>query len=232
MKIHVLQHVAFEGPAAIADWAADRGHRLDVRRLDLRGAAALPASAEVDALVVMGGPMSVNDHAALPWVVPERRLVRQVIDAGRPVFGVCLGAQFIAAAMGSAVYPSAEKEIGWFEARRVPGDSPFAAELPEVFCPLHWHGETFDLPPGATRLAESPACCNQAFCIGRHVLGLQFHLEATPASAAELVENAADDITGGTWQQAPQAIRNCHAQSAATRPILDALLDRLLGGQA
>lgn len=226
MRLKILQHVPFEGPAAIAEWADSRGHDQSVIRLD-RGEP-VPEPDPEGGLVVMGGPMSVNDTDRFAWIEPERRLIRAMIDRGRPVLGICLGAQFIAAACGANVYPGPEKEIGWFPVRRVHDDG-FGRHLPETFTPLHWHGETFDLPDGATRLAETEAAANQAFQVGPHALGLQFHLEATPDSVRELVEHAGHEIGDGRFEQDPGRITDCEADSRAVQPILFDLLDDLFG---
>lgn len=227
MRIHVLQHVAFEGPAAIEDWAVRGGHA--VTRSRLHEGDTLPGPEAFDFLVVMGGPMSVNDEERYSWLKEEKALVRRAMESGRAVLGVCLGAQMIASAMGARVYPAAEKEIGWFPVRRVTA-SGAGALLPETLTPLHWHGETFDLPAGAARLAESEAVANQAFQLGR-AIGLQFHLEATPESVQELVENAGDEIERGRpFQQDGQEIlaRTGQATSDA-RAILYRLLDSITG---
>ncbi|MBV8903028.1 MAG: amidotransferase, partial [Acidobacteriia bacterium] len=152
------------------------------------------------------------------------------IESGRAVLGVCLGAQMIASAMGARVYAAAEKEIGWFPVSRVPAEG-LGALLPETFTPLHWHGETFDLPAGAVRLAQTDAVPNQAFQLGRTVIGLQFHLEATPLSVELLVENAAHEIQSGKpFQQSPAAIVAQTPQvSTLVRPVLRRVLDHLNG---
>lgn len=222
MRIHVLQHVAFEGPAAIGEWARRRGHI--VRRSRLDAGESLPDVAAFDFLVVMGGPMSVNDEQDCPWLKEEKALVRRTTEAGRPVLGVCLGAQMIASAMGSRVYRGREKEIGWFPVRRVT-DSGMGAVFPAEFTPLHWHGETFDLPAGAVRLAETDAVPNQAFQLGSAV-GLQFHLEATRESVKEMVENAGHEIECGRPFQ--QSAENLLAQTARASVDAQAVLFRLL----
>lgn len=226
MRIHFLQHVSFEGPAAIADWAKEAGHTLSGTHL-YRGDA-LPTVVDFDFLVIMGGPMSVNDERVFPWLAAEKQLVRAAVAAGRGVLGVCLGAQMIASAMGAPVYRAAEKEIGWFPVRRVTA-SGVGAVLPEGFAPLHWHGETFDLPAGAVRLAATDVVPNQAFAIGDRVVGLQFHLEATPESVRELVAGAGDEIRPGErFQQAASDIVAAAAHaSAAVRPVLWALMGYL-----
>ena len=222
MRIHVLQHVEFEGPAAIEDWARRSGHAISRSRLD-KGEA-LPGLAAFDLLVVMGGPMSVNDGHDYPWLKEEKALVRKSIESGHAVLGVCLGAQMIASAMGARVYRGREKEIGWFPVRRVT-DSGAGALFPETFTPLHWHGETFDLPDGAVRLAETDAVPNQAFQFGSAV-GLQFHLEATPESVQQMVDNASSEIESGKpFQQSAQELL---AQTPQASANAQAILYRLL----
>lgn len=228
MRIHYLQHVAFEGPAAIADWAQARGHPLTGTRLDRNEA--LPAVADFDWLVVMGGPMGLADRDRYPWMDAELALIGEAVATGRRVLGVCLGAQFVAAVLGARVYPAARKEIGWFPVRSVPATRSGAfCGFPEEFTPLHWHGDTFELPPGAIHLARGPDTVNQAFQLGRRVLGLQFHLEVTPASVEELVSHCADEIGDGPWEMPADPIRDCGQRCAAVRPVLDEVLAFLEG---
>ncbi|MCS4502564.1 type 1 glutamine amidotransferase [Arhodomonas aquaeolei] len=199
MRAHYLQHVPFEGPERIAEWLEDAGYT--VTGTPLYRTAALPAPDEVDLLVVMGGPMSVNDEVAFPWLAAEKAFVRGIIEAGTPVLGVCLGAQVIASAMGGAVGPGPEKEIGWFPIRGEGGGDRSLFRFPPSVEVFHWHGEALALPPGAVRLASSPVCPNQAFQLGRTVLGLQFHLETTPASARALVEHCGDELVPAPYVQ-------------------------------
>ena len=169
----------------------------------------LPALGDFDWLVVMGGGMSVNDERELPWLVPEKALVRSAIAAGKRVLGVCLGAQMIASALGARVYKNALKEIGWWPITREPAavGHPLGAALPDGSEVFHWHGETFDLPAGAVRLARSSACLNQAIAVGPRVLGLQFHLETTEASARELIAGSVGDLASlGPFVQTPEAM--------------------------
>lgn len=229
MRIHVLQHVDFEGPAAIEDWARRSGHAIRSSRLD-KGEA-LPNIAGFDLLVIMGGPMSVNDEESCPWLKEEKALVRSAIESGRSVLGICLGAQMIANAMGASVYRGREKEIGWFPVRGVTA-SGVGALFPETFTPLHWHGETFDLPAGAVRLAETDAVPNQAFQLGS-AIGLQFHLEATPESVQQVVDNAAHEIESGKpFQQSAQKILSLTPRaSSEAHAILYRLLEHIESGQ-
>jgi GMP synthase-like glutamine amidotransferase len=226
MKMAVLQHVPFEGPAAIADWAAARGISVTVRHL-YRGDP-LPDLAEFDMLTVMGGPMSANDEAVLPWLAPEIARVGDAIASEKIVLGVCLGAQIIAKALGAKVYRGAQKEIGWFPVR-AEAAHPLFEGLPGEFMAFHWHGETFDLPARAERLASTSATPNQAFAVGKRGLGLQFHMEATKESVNALIDHAADEIGNGAYEEKPDAIRAGVGHCALLRPHLDRILDNLAG---
>jgi GMP synthase-like glutamine amidotransferase len=230
MRMSVLQHVEFEGPAAIADWAAGRG--VPVCIFPLYRDATLPALSDIDMLAVMGGPMSANDEARLDWLGSEIALVHEAITAGKTVLGICLGAQIIAKALGARVFPGRAKETGWFPVQRTVGSSPVFDGLPETFTPFHWHGETFDLPPGATLLASSKATEAQAFAVGHHVLGLQFHMEATEESVRALVKAAAHEIGCGPFEQQPGTILANLNRCVKLRPLLGTVLDRLTGCRA
>ena len=129
--------------------------------------------------------MSANDD--LPYLRHEIEILSRAIHEGRPVLGICLGAQLIAKAAGARVYRNPRKEIGWFEIRLTESGAadPLFAGVPPAETVFHWHGETFDLPPGAAWLASSDYCRHQAFRLGRAVYGLQFHLEVTPAMIAQ-----------------------------------------------
>ncbi len=197
-QVQVLQHVPFEGPGSIADWLA--AQRADVGLTRLFADDPMPRADGIGALIALGGPMSVNDEDALHWLRPEKQLVRDAVARGIPVLGVCLGAQLIASALGASVYRGAASEIGWFPVQGVPDAAP-GFQFPPESLVFHWHGETFDLPAGAVRLAGSPACQNQAFRVGRNVVALQFHLETTPANVAALVEHCRGDLVPGPYVQ-------------------------------
>src|SRR5215831_5452610 len=131
MRIAVLQHVEFEGPAAVADWAAARGFPLCL--FHLHRDPTLPSLADFEMLTVMGGPMSANDEARLGWLGPEIALVRDAIAADKTVLGICLGAQIIAKALGARIYPGSAKEIGWFPVQRTAGSHPFFDGVPDNY---------------------------------------------------------------------------------------------------
>jgi GMP synthase-like glutamine amidotransferase len=186
-------------------WLQARG--AEVRYTRFFEEPALPQPSGLDLVIAMGGPMSVNDESSLPWLRREKQFVRDVVGRGIPVLGVCLGAQLIASALGARVYRNPHKEIGWFPIEATPGATD-TFRFPDKCAVFHWHGETFDLPAGAVRLARSVACENQAFQIGRHVIGLQFHLETTPESARALLDNCGDDLVPGPYVQAAAELRS------------------------
>lgn len=204
MRVHYLQHVSFEGPGAVDTWSRRTG--LAVTWTRFHEAWELPDLRGLDLLVILGGPMSVNDGLAHPWLAQERAFIRHAIDAGTRVLGICLGAQLIASALGARVHPNSEKEIGWFPIAGVPSAGNAVYRFPPSFPAFHWHGETFDLPAGAVPLARSAACSQQAFQVGRRVIGLQFHLEATPESVMDLVDHCAGDLTPSRFVQSREAI--------------------------
>ena len=208
MKVHVLQHVPFEGIGSMALWLDEQC--ADVSYTRFFEDHALPQAKGFDLIIVMGGPMSVNDEASLPWLRPEKQFIRDAIEQGVSLLGVCLGAQLIASALGARVYSNPQKEIGWFQIEATPSVAN-TFRFPEKCIVFQWHGETFDLPSGAVRLAKSIICENQAFQIRQHVIGLQFHLETTPESVQAILDNCRDGLLPGTYIQAAseiQAVRN------------------------
>jgi len=180
----VLQHIACEPPAAYEDellaWGA-QAHRVMVDHGDV-----LPDWRDFAGIIAMGGPMGGYDDARLPWLAAERRFIADAVRAGAPYWGVCLGAQLLAASLGAKVYSSPEPEVGVLPVFATPAaaDDPVGAELAPEFMALQWHGDTFELPDGAIRLARSEAYEQQAFVFNR-AYGLQFHLEVDSALATE-----------------------------------------------
>lgn len=199
MRAHYFQHVPFEGLGSIEPWLLDKGYTLS-RTTFYAKDYVFPRLEEIDFLIVMGGPMSVNDENEYPWLGEEIKFIRAYIErwqSRRPLLGICLGAQLIAAALGGPVYANKVQEIGWLEIENQAPPEPGLYQFPAVCTVFQWHGETFDLPPGARQLARSRHCENQAFQFGEKVIGLQFHLETTAASAQELVENCRAELAVG-----------------------------------
>lgn len=204
MRAHFLQHVPFEGLGSIKPWLETNGY--DLTQTRFFDATDLPDPNGIDFLVVMGGPMSVNDEDAFPWLVQEKQFVRGIIESGAPVLGICLGAQIIASAMGATVFPNPEKEIGWFPIEAIAHNDDAILKLPPSATVFHWHGETFDLPQGAIQLAKSNGCQNQAFQLGKSVIGLQFHLETTPESAREIITHCRGELVPSNYIQTAETI--------------------------
>ena len=227
MRIHYLQHVSFEEPDGIAHWADEHNHAITGTRLDAGDP--LPAPDSFDALVIMGGPMGVYETDPHPWLTDEIAFVRSVIDAGLPTLGVCLGSQIIAAALGAKVYPHSQKEIGWFPITLTDAgrDHPFMKDLPNTFTPVHWHGDTFDLPTGATLLASSQATPHQAFAYQNHVLGLQFHVEYTLPAFDDFFNAVQHELTPAPFVQDAATIRHNTTGFAALPEIRNQLLHNL-----
>lgn len=228
MRVHVFQHVPFEGLGAIEPWLAARNATITWTRFFAD--AQVPPPDAYDWLIAMGGPMSVNDEVALPWLRGEKRAIAAAIDAGKTVLGVCLGAQLIASACGAKVMPNREREIGWWPIERVAGADahPIGRAFPKRAEVFHWHGETFELPRGAVHLARSEGCEAQAFALGERVVGMQFHLETTRESAAALVENCPEDLKPGRYVQSGDEISNDPGRFDALRRMLDELLVTLV----
>ncbi|MBP9943320.1 MAG: type 1 glutamine amidotransferase, partial [Desulfomicrobium sp.] len=173
--------------------------------------AELPALSEIDLVIIMGGPMSVHDEAEFPWLVEEKRFLREAIRAGIPMLGICLGAQLLASALGAEVYTNSQKEIGWFDITKVQNSNAF--QFPDTISVFHWHGETFTLPEGAVQLARSAACEQQAFQFNDNVIGLQFHLETTPDSINSMIQNCHSEIIPSTFIQSEEAIQSVKQES-------------------
>ncbi len=227
MRAHCLQHVPFEGLGSIEPWLEKNGYQLTYTRFF--STPEFPNPKAIDLLVIMGGPMSVNDEDEFPWLVAEKQFVREVIESGKPVLGICLGAQIIASSMGARVYPNRVKEIGWLPIHTVDSIDGSTFRFPPSETVFHWHGETFDLPSGAIRLAKSEGCENQAFQLGKSVIGLQFHLETTPESAAQIVSHCRDELTPSPYVQTAERILSASPNRyQSVNLLMDNILDFLI----
>jgi GMP synthase (glutamine-hydrolysing) len=203
MRLLVIQHAACEPPGAYEDELLERGVAFE--RVLADAGEPLPNGRAFDAIVVMGGPMGVNDEGELPWLAREKAWIADAVAGGVPYWGVCLGAQLLAASLGARVARGAQPEIGLYDDVQLTvaaSSDPVFAGAPARITTLQWHGDTFDLPDGATLLASSRAYTHQAF-VWRRAYGLQFHLEASselarswlevPEYAAELVDTLGAD---------------------------------------
>lgn len=226
--IHYLQHVPFEGLGSIESWLVDNGHTLSSTHLYEQEA--LPDITAFDMLIVMGGPMGIYDYHEHPWLKPEKKFIRACIDAGKPVLGICLGAQLIADVLGGKVTRNPEKEIGWFsiEVTAEGRDTAIGQLLAEADDTFHWHGDTFAIPPGAIHLARSDACEHQAFLYDGRVLGLQFHLEVTPAGAAALCSECAHELVPARYVQTANEILAPAGYFQHINQLMQGILSQLL----
>ncbi len=194
MDVLVLQHIACEPPGVYEDVLRERGAEL--HRVEVDDGAPLPPWSGFDAVVAMGGPMSATDDAELPWLRAEKALIADAVRAGTPYWGVCLGVQLLAASLGARVYAGPEPEVGVLDVELTAEGlaDPVFAGLPPAFPTLQWHGDTFELPPGAVRLAGSAPYPNQAFRFER-AYGVQFHLEVSPSMARAWADVPAYDAS-------------------------------------
>ncbi len=209
MRIHYLQHVPFENPGTILDWARKRGYPVTYTKLYENQI--LPTQTEFDWLVIMGGPMNIYEESKYPWLVREKEFIKAAIDNDKVLIGLCLGGQLISDVIGGRVIQNPHKEIGWFPitlteaALSLPCFSSFPIS-PVVF---EWHGDTFvDLPKEAVLLATNQACYNQAFVYRDRVFGFQFHLENTPQIINDLLENCADEMFPSQYVLTPEEIQS------------------------
>ncbi|MBN8852414.1 MAG: hypothetical protein BGO55_01550 [Sphingobacteriales bacterium 50-39] len=229
MKIHVLQHVPFEGPGTITDWCRSHGHQMDTTPLyspDHR----LPSTDVVDMLIIMGGPMGVYDEETYPWLKTEKGFIHDFLQLDKPVLGICLGAQLLAVCNGAVVRPAPQKEIGWFPVKQTAAarNEPWFYSLfkndPILF---HWHGDRFEIPKGAVELAFTEANDNQAFLLNKKVLGLQFHAEVNEDGLRQMVQEGLHELQEGTYIQSAEILLASPSFNTA-HPIMWAILDHLI----
>ena len=224
MHIHWLQHVPFEGLGIIENWAAANGHTLSSTRF-WKGDE-LPTPDSMDMLIVMGGPMGVNDEAEYPWLQQEKAFIRQTVEKERVILGICLGAQLLASVCGASVYAHREKEIGWFPVTLNSSAPAWVKNIiPSEYMVFHWHGDTFEIPQTAELICSSTACKNQGFVVGDRIIGLQYHPEMTSEGVAVLADNCRNELISSTWVQSePQILEGRHHLITANT-IMERLLD-------
>jgi len=211
VRILVLQHISCESPGIYEDILVEKG--ASIHRVEIDEGQQLPDWRGFDAIIAMGGPMSVNDDAILPWLTAEKRWVREAVLAGQPYWGVCLGVQLLAASLGARVYAGPVPEVGIMPVYLTSAahDDAVFSGLPRELLTFQWHGETFDLPDGAVLLATSPAYPNQAFRWKKKAYGIQFHVEIS----ADLAKQ---------WSQVPAyraALERVLGVGAATKVVGD-----------
>jgi GMP synthase (glutamine-hydrolysing) len=232
MRILYLQHVPFEDLGMIEPILIDGGHELACtqfyRPYDI------PSIDDFDCLIVMGGPMGVNDEVAYPWLHDEKKLIEDAVRHKKLILGICLGAQLIAQVLGANVYTNKYREIGWFDIETCHdiNDTIMADVFPQRSCVFHWHGDTFDIPEGAKCIAKSEACLNQGFVFENRVIGFQFHLESTQQLVKNLILNCSDEIDRSKYVQSKTAIIANENHFSNINNIMRSVLDVLMQQRA
>jgi GMP synthase (glutamine-hydrolysing) len=228
-QVSIIEHHPIEGLGIIADVlkrAAIAPHHIR----SFEGQSVPREIGDAAGLIIMGGPQSVYEQDRFPWLRDELRLIEDALKQTRPILGVCLGSQLLAAALGANVYAGRTKEIGWnrvtltdFAAK----DTLFSGE-PSSFIGFHWHGDIFDLPRGGTLLASSALTAHQAFRYGTNVYGTLFHLEVTLPQVDKMVETFADELrTAGLNGSAIKL--NAHSHLPALQKIGREVFGRWVG---
>lgn len=227
MRWHSLQHVPFEGPAALETWVRQRGYALSVTELwkDI----ALPQLDDFDGLFILGGPMNVYETEKYRWLADEQRFIARAVLQRKPTLGICLGAQLLAVVLGGKVAEMLDKEIGWFPVDLTPAgsESYLFRNFPDRFPAFHWHGDSFSIPPGAVHVARSEVCAEQGFFYENHAVGLQFHLESDKQSITTLLQHCGEDISRRDFIQDQYSIVEGASFLPKSNRLLFSLLDEL-----
>ena len=224
--LYCIQHVPYEHPGIIMQWATSRA--LTIETLLLQEDPVFPRLNPDDMLLVMGGPMGAFDDAQYPWMPKEKQFIKDAIAHRIPTIGICLGAQMIAAVLDADVTANAYTEIGFFPVAmsKSAAQNPLFSDVPRVFTPFHWHSDTFFIPKGAMRIAGNDACMNQGFIGPGKVLGLQFHLEVN----TKLIDEWTDKLPPQSDPPYVQSLAEITAAAARhtslNRTILETVLDR------
>jgi GMP synthase (glutamine-hydrolysing) len=230
MRLHYIQHVEFEDPANILEWAAIHGHPVSATHTYKNEK--FPLSEEYDWLVVMGGPMNIYEDDIYPWLVDEKEFIRHAIAAGKTVIGICLGAQLLADALGGKVVRNREKEIGWFPIRWTMEAkvSPYFRGMPEIPEVFHWHGDTFAVPDWTLPIASSEATDHQGFMFEDDhalVIGLQFHIESSPESVQRLIGHSRSELMNSQYIQDEETMMERGENYKTLRRMIETFMDNV-----
>jgi GMP synthase (glutamine-hydrolysing) len=217
-NIRIFQHAGFESPCMINDWAKIKGFIPGLT--SFHDGDSLEGVDVPDLLIIMGGPMGVHDETEFPWLYAEKEFIKKCVSTNTRILGICLGSQLLASCLGSRVYRNNRQEIGFFPVSYTPeaDKDPVFKDLPNPWEVFHWHGDTFELPAGATHIAYSDITRNQAFRLGRFT-GIQFHPEADERLICQM-ETGNDDhgsVPG-----------NLKAWIEDRRPYLYGIMDNIL----
>jgi GMP synthase-like glutamine amidotransferase len=204
MHIHCLQHVSFENPGTILEWISNNNHAITYTYF-FKENPVLPALDSFDALLILGGYMNMNEEEKFPWLKDEKVFIKNVINSNKKIFGICLGSQLLANVLGAKVFKGSEKEIGFFPitfSNEAKSNSIFNHFENETVL-FHWHGDTFEIPENAVRVASSEAFENQGFMIENRILAFQFHIEMDEKIIEALLENEPKE-----WNEKGNYIQN------------------------
>jgi GMP synthase-like glutamine amidotransferase len=231
MHIHCLQHTAFENPGTIVEWADNNQHSISYTYF-FEEHFSLPNVADIDALLIMGGYMNVDEETKYPWLLAEKNFIKQAIDANKKVMGICLGSQLIATALSSKVYYASGKEIGFFPisfTNEALQHSLFN-HFTKPYNVFHWHGDTFDLPTNAQLIASTNTCKHQAFLIHNNVLALQFHFEMNETVIEDMLLHDGHELAEeGNFIQTKETIRQQYHHLQQNKKDMFLLLDKFFG---
>lgn len=229
-RIHCFRHVPFEGLGCIETWCKRKSYPVsytDFYDIDFQ----IPPSVDYDVLVVMGGPMGVYEEDKYKWLNPEKKAIKEAIDNNKVVIGICLGSQLIANVLGAEVYKNKEKEIGWWSIQFTDEGKKTVLfdTLGDELTVFQWHGDTFDLPEGAIRVASSEVCLNQAFIYNQKVLGLQFHFEVDEEGIQLMSGGDLDELQqGGNYVQTIEQIKAGEGIIPANNELMFRILETLV----
>lgn len=226
MKIHVLQHSSINTLGTIEEYAKTKNHSLESTRFyETKTPTELDS---FDLLIIMGGPMGIYDYEENPWLRDEKAFIKQAVEAGKPILGICLGAQLLADVLGARVYENRHMEMGWFPVRAVRDENKpeFLKGLPDKITVFHWHSRTFDLPAGAVHLFESEGCKNQGFIYNGRVVALQFHPEVNEERIQSLIKRFGDGMVNGPFVQKKQEMLGQQEYLAGTKEFMFLILDK------
>ncbi len=226
MKIHFVLHETFEGPGCMNDWIKLKGYQVSLNRTFLHET--YPAMDQFDWLIIMGGTMSTNEEDKHRWLHAEKKFILKSVESGKIILGICFGAQLIAEVLGAKVYEAKEKEIGWFPVNLIKNNLPEELNtLPESTTVFHWHGDTFDLPDGAIRLASSETTINQAFLYRDKVIALQYHHEVTKEAIGLMLDNLGWQLKKDRYVQSVEEIMKGTGHISENNRIMFKILDYL-----
>jgi GMP synthase-like glutamine amidotransferase len=226
MKIHCVRHEPFEGLAIINNWIQSNNHQLSFTHIYL--GESFPLIEEFDLLIIMGGTASVYEKERFPWLNVEKKFIQEAIKKGKKILGICLGAQLLADALKGKVYKGPGKELGWFPVEFNNANLSGFNFLPDKLDVFHWHGDTFDIPPGAIRIGSTKLVKNQGFIFGKNIIALQFHCEMDTEHLRTMIDSAGHELTeGGNYIQSAEEILEKEQLIRASNKLMFDFLDYL-----